>query len=430
MPWHINKAVRQFQSPMNQNFMANLSPATGLVENFYDGLFQAGRNAIKGDFEGTTANLIKLVPFGREALGYAERFDIPIPEDRPSRAKGGIIENVPNAPEEPDQRIDKMTGMPYAPQAGTAFVDEEDPLRRLGFGLGSLVARQVSKAIRSTDGNIPTTVNKDDLIQEFDGLTSAINKGETPKIFEVEAEPVTMLTPSKPLDIGIDESMADGSKLKNYSIAEAEELDSLIPTATAGTKAADKLILAPVAEGTKAGVRLNLNSKIEGVSTPALSKLQTVHKNNYSGKALSYAPYVTLTNAKFTVNQKGRVGIASKIKGLDVPEAKNKFPAMSVDGSYTAQRNVLKEMDDDVVEIGINPAGQHLFIDLKTGQAVESADIATVIGDRVYAKGVKYFKKAEAPNPLAASDGTDIGSTVRYRRTKGGKVLRALKGHG
>jgi len=87
-------------------------------------------------------------------------------------------------------------------------------------------------------------------------------------------------------------------------------------------------------------------------------------------------------------------------------------------------------MDDDVVEIGINPAGQHLFIDLKTGQAVESADIATVIGDRVYAKGVKYFKKAEAPNPLAASDGTDIGSTVRYRRTKGGKVLRALKGHG
>lgn len=49
-------------------------------------------------------------------------------------AKGGEVLDVPNAPTEPDQRIDKMTGQPYDKQAGTAFVDEEDPLRRLGFG--------------------------------------------------------------------------------------------------------------------------------------------------------------------------------------------------------------------------------------------------------------------------------------------------------
>jgi hypothetical protein len=49
------------------------------------------------------------------------------------------------------------------------------------------------------------------------------------------------------------------------------------------------------------------------------------------------------------------------------------------------------------------------------------------IGDRVYAKGVTYFKKSEAPDPLAASDGTDIGSTVRYRRNVGGKVSKALR---
>ena len=49
------------------------------------------------------------------------------------------------------------------------------------------------------------------------------------------------------------------------------------------------------------------------------------------------------------------------------------------------------------------------------------------IGDRVYAKGVTYFKKLEAPDPLAASDGTDIGSTVRYRRNVGGKVSKALR---
>ena len=41
-------------------------------------------------------------------------------------SKGGVVE-VPNAPEEPDERIDKMTGQPYNEQAGLAFIDEEDP---------------------------------------------------------------------------------------------------------------------------------------------------------------------------------------------------------------------------------------------------------------------------------------------------------------
>ena len=44
--------------------------------------------------------------------------------------KGGEV-NVPNAPSEPDERIDKMTGIPYNLQAGSAFMDEEDPLKVL-----------------------------------------------------------------------------------------------------------------------------------------------------------------------------------------------------------------------------------------------------------------------------------------------------------
>ena len=51
--------------------------------------------------------------------------------------KGGEV-NVPNAPEEPDERIDKMTGLPYNFQAGIAFRDEEDPIKRLGLARGSL----------------------------------------------------------------------------------------------------------------------------------------------------------------------------------------------------------------------------------------------------------------------------------------------------
>ena len=53
-------------------------------------------------------------------------------------ATGGVVD-VPNAPDEPDERIDKLTGLPYNAQAGEAYMDKEDPLRRLGFASGGEV---------------------------------------------------------------------------------------------------------------------------------------------------------------------------------------------------------------------------------------------------------------------------------------------------
>ena len=442
-PYYINKMVAIAARPYGSTVSSNISPAFSLIEDYAKLLDQQVGNFEQGDIEGASLQFLRRVPGGKEIEDILAATGNELEDKRKGAKgksagsfnyrlgfeKGGEVLDVPNVPTEPDQRIDKMTGQPYDQQAGQAFVDKEDPLRRLGF-VGGGDVDPLQRLGFAAAGKVIAKIYEsgEELFKkQFSDLTESIDKGTTPKMFETEAEPVTMLTPSKALDIGIDESLADGSKLKNYSVQDVEELDSLLPTASAGTKIADKLIGAKVTEGTKAGVRLNLNSKIEGTSSPSLSKLQTVHQDNYDGKALSYEPYVTLTDVNFSVNQKRRVGIASKIKGLDVPEARNKTPAMSVDGSYTKLRNILKEMDDDVVEIGVNPVGQHLFIDLKTGQAVKGADIATVIGDRVYAKGVTYFKKSEAPSPLAASDGTDIGSTVRYRRNVGGRVLSALK---
>ena len=45
--------------------------------------------------------------------------------DRSAFKKGGEV-LIPQAPDEPDERIDKMTGRPYIEQAGGAFTDEED----------------------------------------------------------------------------------------------------------------------------------------------------------------------------------------------------------------------------------------------------------------------------------------------------------------
>tara|TARA_R110001592_G_scaffold66825_1_gene205184 strand:- start:44 stop:208 length:165 start_codon:yes stop_codon:yes gene_type:complete len=41
-------------------------------------------------------------------------------------AKGGIVTNVPNVIDEPDERIDRMTGIPYDEQAGVILKDEEE----------------------------------------------------------------------------------------------------------------------------------------------------------------------------------------------------------------------------------------------------------------------------------------------------------------
>jgi hypothetical protein len=91
------------------------------------------------DFGGDAASKKKTM----EALfDLEERFSRtpifpPAPEKgigRIKKSKGGTVE-IPNAPEEPDERIDKVTGLPYNLQAGKAFIDVED---RKGFAGGGM----------------------------------------------------------------------------------------------------------------------------------------------------------------------------------------------------------------------------------------------------------------------------------------------------
>tara|TARA_B100000214_G_scaffold359612_1_gene321234 strand:- start:409 stop:5949 length:5541 start_codon:yes stop_codon:yes gene_type:complete len=55
------------------------------------------------------------------------------------KAVGGEVD-VPRAAPEPDERIDKMTGLPYNIQAGIPFRDEEDPIKRLGLAGGGMTS--------------------------------------------------------------------------------------------------------------------------------------------------------------------------------------------------------------------------------------------------------------------------------------------------
>ena len=83
-------------------------------------------------------------------------------------AKGGEVYNVPQVPTEPDERIDKMTGLPYDEQAGAAFTDEED--RKL-FNRGGLSGDVLANIINTASSSVPQE-QKDQDIQELQNMAS------------------------------------------------------------------------------------------------------------------------------------------------------------------------------------------------------------------------------------------------------------------
>jgi len=220
-------------------------------------------------------------------------------------------------------------------------------------------------------------------------------------------------------DIGVSEALMGGDFLKHYGKAVISRMDTLATKAS--VKNGKGKMFQPVEDGTRVGVRLNLNSVVPD-APKGLDKLQTIHRKSFDGEVLSYQPYATVTDVTFKVSPAKRRNIAAKIKGLKVKEVEHKNPAMSVNGLLAQTENVVIKGGKNVTEIGFNPMNNHLFIDMLTGQAVKSADVATVIGDRVYAKGVKYWEKKYAPKVMDASDGTPLPSEVRYKFNKGGLV--------
>lgn len=87
-----------------------------------------------------------------EMINTPLNFPDEMPEEEKEKAsslfaKGGEV-NIPQAPKEPDERIDKMTGLPYNIQAGKAFVDEEETTVRALFSTGSVVAEAAIKGLK------------------------------------------------------------------------------------------------------------------------------------------------------------------------------------------------------------------------------------------------------------------------------------------
>ena len=71
--------------------------------------------------------------------------DLLIRTGRTKKSTGGeVSELIPNAPSEPDERINKLTGIPYNEGAGAAYMDTDDPLRVLKMNKGGSLYSRVS----------------------------------------------------------------------------------------------------------------------------------------------------------------------------------------------------------------------------------------------------------------------------------------------
>jgi len=88
-----------------------------------------------------------LTPEEREELGLM-----------PKATGGEVSTPVPNAPIEPDERINKLTGLPYNEGAGTAYMDADDPMRVLNMAAGGRVKKDLGGLLSKASSFIGDTI--------------------------------------------------------------------------------------------------------------------------------------------------------------------------------------------------------------------------------------------------------------------------------
>ena len=125
----------------------------------------------------------------REELLNLER------EQRAARgdfAKGGEVYNVPQVPREPDERIDKMTGLPYDRQAGEAFIDEEDRKTFNQGGKVGLSLNNMKNIIEKYSNSSQEKIDKD-----FEDILSMASNTENVKNMEYTQKNPIFITPEE-----------------------------------------------------------------------------------------------------------------------------------------------------------------------------------------------------------------------------------------
>lgn len=370
----------------------------------------------------------------RTLLNTPDEEDVINQTTRPNYDKGGVV-IVPQAPEEPDQRIDKMTGLPYDQQAGGAFVDEEDRLKFMSGGIQAIVKKIISKG---ADDVIEDAVSRSAKVAD----DVVVNEPIKETLPEVTTDSVTDLKPSYERPKGtLKETIPevqkayDGLKAGNITSNEYDNIVNntvypyeSVPIPETNEAMSNALTLAQAKklnivfeEGQEVGIRLDINAYLK--KAPNNAWVPTIHVGR---KAMGHQATVSIKNADFTM-PKGNT-VSKKESGADfaqkVMEGQSKFPFAQVNGNYinrTTEENYKLAQEalnsDEWIQVGFDPRRHSFFYDRVTGQPIAAAEEVIQVGPLVLAKKATYADRSLYPY---ATGGKVLASLGRTRRAEGG----------
>ncbi len=208
-PFQIDPILSAFAYPSSG--WNSASASMGYTADLLRAVNSAFPALLEKDIEKFGGAITPVVPLAGDVQGLYARIDPNFVPLRDRNAVGGAIKahKVPNAKDESEETIDKMTGLPYDVQAGAAHVDIEDRSPNL---LGTLQKRQarsgggalktvgrmfaktdLGKEIGETVGEAVDTAKdfvsktEEKLVKEFNDITKSIEKGEPVKTTDESA---------------------------------------------------------------------------------------------------------------------------------------------------------------------------------------------------------------------------------------------------
>jgi hypothetical protein len=165
-----------------------------------------------------------------------------------------------------------------------------------------------------------------------------------------------------------------------------------------------KLVNAPVADGTKVGLRMDIPALEWGRDNGVNGSVVSIHEgkpatNAAAGKNISYKSAGFLKNAVFAIRSEEKAfGIAQMKEG----RAGQKSPQQTIEGTWVnmtpdAIFKMVKEKMNDPAwsQVSLDPLRHSFFYDRSNTKPVVSADEVLQVGRFVLAKNVKYAPREE-----------------------------------
>jgi len=165
-----------------------------------------------------------------------------------------------------------------------------------------------------------------------------------------------------------------------------------------------KLVNAPIADGTKVGLRMDIPALEWGRANGVNGSVVSIHEgkpatNAAAGKNISYKSAGFLKNAVFAIRSEEKAfGIAQMKEG----RAGQKAPQQTIEGTWVNMtpdeifKMVKEKMKDPAwSQVSLDPLRHSFFYDRSNTKPVVSADEVLQVGRFVLAKNVKYAPREE-----------------------------------